>query len=135
LNTAKPKTATDEARIKYLYAGLYRTIFRLCLLIAAAWLFSAFSFYLSGKTGSDWFSRSGAVMALVRAAVSFRLSNFYQRALATALREELVSVSKEIELHLEPPKSYVRVLYFGYLTGIVGTGIWGYGDLLVGLTF
>jgi hypothetical protein len=28
----------------------------------------------------------------------------------------------------------VRLLYFGYLTGIVGTGIWGYGDLLVGLT-
>jgi len=23
--------------------------------------------------------------------------------------------------------------YLGYLTGIVGTGIWGYGDLLVRL--
>jgi hypothetical protein len=104
LNAAKPKTATDEARVKSLYAGLYRTIFRLGLLIAAAWLFSAFSFYLSRKTGTDWFTRSGAVMALVGAAVSFRLANFYQGTLATALREELVSVSKEIELHLEPPK-------------------------------
>jgi hypothetical protein len=28
----------------------------------------------------------------------------------------------------------VRLLYFGYLTGIIGTGIWGYGDLLVELT-
>ena len=74
-------------------------------------------------------------MALVGAAVSFRLANFYKGALATALREELVSASKEIELHLEPPKSYVRLLYIGYLTGIVGTGIWGYGDLLIGLTF
>ena len=89
---------------------------------------------MSRKTGTDWFTRSGVVMALVGAAVTFRLTSFYQRALATALREELVSVSKEIELHLEPPKSYVRLLYFGYLTGIVGTGIWGYGDLLVGLT-
>jgi hypothetical protein len=103
-------------------------------LIAAAWLFGAFSFYVSRKTGTDWFTRSGAVMALVGAAVTFRLTNFYQRALATALREELVSVSKEIELHLEPPRSYVRLLYLGYLTGIVGTGIWGYGDLLVRLT-
>ena len=74
-------------------------------------------------------------MAFVGAAVAFRLANFYQRALATALKEQLVSVSKEIELHLEPPKSYVRLLYLGYLTGIIGTGIWGYGDLLVRLIF
>jgi hypothetical protein len=135
LNAAKPATATGEARIKSLYAGLHRTINRLGLLIAAAWLFAAFSFYLSGKTGIDWFSRSGAVMGLVGAAVTFRLGNFYQRALATALKEQLVSVSKEIELHLEPPESYVRLLFLGYLTGIVGTGIWGYGDLLVRVIF
>ena len=135
MNAAKPAMITDKARIKSLYAGLYRTIIRLGLLIAAAWLFAAFSFYLSAKTGTDWFTRSGAVMGLVGAAVTFRLGNFYQRALATALKEELVSVSKEIELHLEPPKSYVRLLYAGYLTGIIGTGIWGYGDLLLRLIF
>jgi hypothetical protein len=97
LNAAKPTMATGEAR--KLYAGLYRTIIRLGLLIAAAWLFAAFSFYLSGKTGTDWFSRSGAVMCLVGAAVTFRLSNFYQGALATALKEDLVSVSKESDRH------------------------------------
>ena len=101
-------------------------------LIAAAWLFAAFSYYLSRKTGADWFSRSGALMALVGAAVTFRLAHFYQRALATALKEGLVSVPRGIELGLEPPRSYVLLSYFGYLTGIVGTGIWGYGDLLVG---
>src|SRR6516225_2530701 len=127
--------ATSEASIKSPYARLYRTITRFGLLITAAWLFGAFSFYLSRKTGTDRFSRSDAVMALVGAAVTFRLTNFYQGALVTALREELVSVSKEIELHLEPPKSFVRLLYFGYLTGIIGTGIWGYGDLLVRLMF
>jgi hypothetical protein len=71
-------------------------------------------------------------MGLVGAAVTFRLAHFYQRALATALKEGLVSVAKEIELGLEPPRSYVLLSYFGYLTGIVGTGIWGYGDLLIG---
>ena len=125
--------ATDEVRIKSLYTGLYRTVIRLGLLIAAALLFAAFSFYLSRETGTDWFTRSGAVMALVGAAVTFRLGNFYQRALATALKEGLLSVSREIELGLEPPKSYVVLSYLGYLTGIVGTGIWGYGDLLVRL--
>jgi hypothetical protein len=121
----------DQVLIRSLYAGLYRTIIGLGLLIAAGWLFALFSYYLSGTTGVDWFTRSGAVMALIGAAVTFRLANFYQRALATALKEGLVSVPREIELGLEPPKSYVVLSYLGYLTGIVGTGIWGYGDLLV----
>ena len=122
--------ATDEVRIKSLYAELYRTIIRFGLLIAAAWLFAAFSYYLSRKTGTDWFSRSGSVMALAGAAASFRLVNFYQHGLASALREGLLSVAREVELRLEPPKSY-QLSYLGYLTGIVGTGIWGYGDLLI----
>jgi hypothetical protein len=125
--------ATDQVRIRSLYAGLYRTVARFGLLIAAAWLFTVFSYYLSRKTGSDWFARSGSVMALAGAAVTFRLANFYQCALATALKEGLVSVPREIELGLEPPQYYVVLSYLGYLTGIVGTGIWGYGDVLVRL--
>src|SRR5262247_950124 len=123
--------ATDQVRIRSLYAGLYRTIARFGLLVAAAWLFAVFSYYLSRKTGTDWFARSGSLMALAGAAVTFRLANFYQRALATALKEGLVSVPRGIELGLEPPRPYVVLSYFGYLTGIVGTGIWGYGDLLI----
>jgi hypothetical protein len=122
--------ATDQVRIKSLYAELYRTIVRFGLLIATAWLFAAFSYYLSRKTGTDWFTRSGSVMALAGAAVTFRLVNFYQRGLAAALKEGLVSVTRGIELGLEPPRSYQVLSYLGYLTGIVGTVIWGYGDLL-----
>jgi hypothetical protein len=125
--------ATDQARIQSLYAGLYRTVIRFGLLIAAAWLFAVFSYYLSRTTGADWLARSGAVMSLVGAAVTFRLVNFYQGALATALKEGLVSVPREIELRLKPPKSYQLLSYLGYLTGVVGTGIWGYGDLLLRL--
>jgi hypothetical protein len=84
--------ATDQVRIRSLYEGLYRNVIVFGLLIAAAWLFAAFSYYLSRATGADWFARSGAVMALAGAAVTFRLANFYQRALATALKEGLVSV-------------------------------------------
>jgi hypothetical protein len=122
---------TDQVRIKSLYAGLNRTIVALSLLLAAAWLFAALSYYLSSTTDADWFARSGSIMALAGAVATFRLAHFYQRALATALKEGLVSVSKEIELGLEPTRSYVALSYFGYLTGIIGTGVWGYGDLLL----
>jgi hypothetical protein len=123
--------ATDQVSVQRLYAELYRSIIRFGLLIGAAWLFAALSFYLSRKTGSDWFSRSGSVMALAGAAVTFRLVNFYQHGLAAALKEGLVSVTRGIELGLEPPRSYQLLSYLGYLTGIVGTVIWGYGDLLI----
>jgi hypothetical protein len=122
---------TDQVRIRSLYAGLNRTIIWFGLLVAAAWLFAIFSYYLSSKAGTDWFARSGSVMCLVGAAVTFRLAHFYQRALATALKEGLVSVPREIELRLNPPKSYVVLSYLGYLTGIVGTAVWGYGDLML----
>jgi hypothetical protein len=124
---------TDQVQIRSLYAGLNRTVIRFGLLLAAAWLFAAFSYYLSMTGGSDWFARSGSLMGLSGAAATFRLTNFYQGALATALREGLVSVSREIELGLRPPRRYLLLSYFGYLTGIVGTGIWGYGDLLLRL--
>jgi hypothetical protein len=127
------KMVTDQVRIASLYAGLYRTIFLLGLLIAAGWLFTLFSYYLSEKTGTDWFSRSGSVMALIGAAVTFRQVNFYESGLAAALKEGLVSVSREIELGLEPPTPYRVLSYLGYLTGVIGTGIWGYGDLLLHL--
>ncbi len=123
--------ATDQVRVRSLYEGLNRTIIRFGFLLASAWLFAAFSYYLSRNGGTDWFARSGSVMGLTGAAVTFRLANFYQRALATALKEGLVSVPREIELHLQPPKSYVVVSYLGYVTGIVGTAVWGYGDLLL----
>ena len=125
--------AMDQVRIRSLYAGLQRTIIGFGLLVAAAWLFALFSYYLSRKTNTDWFTRSGALMGLGGAAVTFRLAHFYQRALATALKEGLVSVPRGIELGLEPPRPYVVLSYLGYLTGIVGTGIWGYGDLLLRL--
>ena len=124
---------TDQQEIKSLYAGLDRTIIRLGLLMAAAWLFALFSYYLSMKTGTDWFSRSGAIMSLIGAVVTFRQVNFYQSALATALKEGLVSIPEEIELRLKPPTSYRVLSYHGYLTGIIGTLIWGYGDLLLPL--
>lgn len=122
---------TDQLRIKSLYAGLYRAIILLVLLLAAAWLFALFSYYLSRKTGTDWFTRSGSMMSLIGAAITFR--HFYQSALATALNEGLLSIRGEIELRLKPPTSYRILSYLGYLTGIIGTLIWGYGDLLLRL--
>jgi hypothetical protein len=122
---------TDQVRTDALYSALNRSVILFGLLTLSAWFFVAFCCFLSWETGTDWFSRSGSIMGLIGAVVTFRGLNVYQHKLATALKEGLVSLPKEIELALDPPRSFRVLSYFGYLTGVVGTGIWGYGDLLI----
>lgn len=123
--------AGDTVGIDLLYVEFRRSMILLGLFVSVMWLFAAFSYYLSKKTGADWFSRSGSLMALAGAVSSFRSMSMYQGKLAIAGRERLVSVTREMELALRPPRPFRLVFYFGYLTGIVGTAIWGYGDLLL----
>ena len=120
-----------QVNVQSLYAKVDRTCVRVGILLACSWLFAAFSYYLSRKTGTDWFARSGSVMALIGAAATFRLAAGFRRQLATGLREELASMRQEIQFTLDPPPLYRMISYFGYLTGIAGTAIWGYGDLLL----
>jgi len=122
---------TKQDEIQALFAGLNRTCIRAGIALASSWLFAAFSLYLSRKTGTDWFSRSGSMMALVGAAATFRLAGGLQYQLAIALKKKLALMEKEIELFLAPPRLYRVVSYLSYLTGTVGTAIWGYGDLLI----
>ncbi|MBB5343238.1 hypothetical protein [Tunturibacter empetritectus] len=121
-----PKQITPQS----LYVELDRSCLLVGLLLVSSWFFAAFSYLLSSKTGTDWFSRTGSVMCLVGAAATFRLAGFLQQKLTIALKQGLLSVQREIELILDPPHRYHLVLYCGYATGIVGTVIWGYGDML-----
>ena len=129
-----------QARVR---ARLRREIIRLRIALTCAWIFAAFSYYLSRKTGADWFPRSGSVMVLIGAAATFRLVGLFQAELAIALNEKLSQsehafqevltiLSREAELALKPPDRYQSVSYFAYATGIAGTAIWGYGDKLAG---
>lgn len=122
---------TDQVSVKSLYAGFNRTTILFGLVLVGSWLFAAFSYYLSREIGTDCFARSGSLMCLAGAAATFRSVNAYQHALGTAFKEQLASLRAEIELTLEPTRSYQVLSYLSYATGIVGTAIWGYGDLLL----
>ena len=107
-----------------------RVYIRVYLQLALVGLFAGFSYYVSKKTGNDWFSRSGAVMCLMGAVVTFEIVKVYQRALVKLLKAN-ISLTEELDHFLEPPKRYQQLCYISYLTGIVGTAIWGYGDKLL----
>jgi len=121
---------TKELRKRSLRAEADRVCLVVGIVLAISWLFSTSSYYLTRKTGFDWFTRSGSVMVLIGAAATFRLSGLMQEKITTALKEELGSLREGVERILDPPPAYKMTAYFGYLTGIIGTLIWGYGDVL-----
>ena len=127
--TVNQGTVTKES----LHEAFRRSAMQINVVLVASWLFAVFSFFTSTSAGT-WFARSGSVMCLIGAGATFRLINVYGQALGTAVKEG-ITLSRRVELVFDPPKTYQAVQYFGYLTGIVGTLIWGYGDILVRLVF
>jgi len=123
----------QQAVIQALYKALSRFCEWMAIALACSWLFAGFSCYISFKTKTDWFSRSGSMMSLLGAVAAFRLLGFLQNELEIAIKEGLATLDREFEVYLQPPKSYRYVLYFAYITGVLGTGIWGYGDQLLRL--
>ena len=107
---------------RYLWVGLG---------LVASWLFVILSFYTSTRTAVDWFSRSGAVMCLIAAAANISLLKVHQSDLARIIRDDDHTAREKAEAILQPPESYTRLSRLSYLTGILGTAIWGYGDLLL----
>jgi hypothetical protein len=99
--------------------------------LAGSWIIAMASYLASGQTGADWFSRSGAVMCLLAAAANFALVKVHQRDLAEIFKDHEKSMREKAEKILKPPEVYTRLARSSYLTGIVGTAIWGYGDLLL----
>jgi hypothetical protein len=104
---------------------------RVGLGLVSSWLFVVLSFYASTRSTVDWFSRSGAVMCLIAAAANFALVKAHQRDLTKIIRDQDHSVREKTEAILDPPRSYASLSWLGYVTGVIGTAIWGYGDLLL----
>ena len=111
--------------------SLKNTYFRLGMFLVASWLFVAVSFFVSERSTVDWFSRSGAVMCLMAAVANFTLLKTHQSDLARIFRDHERSAHEKAEAILNPPKPYVLITHFSYVTGVLGTAVWGYGDLLL----
>ena len=95
------------------------------LLISLAW--GVYNFLCSYSTGDGmWFSRSGSVIVLICVIVEFRLGNLRQLGFENAqkaFQHDIVSSGQ-----LPEYKKYIG--WFTHFQIIIGTLIWGYGDLL-----
>ena len=99
--------------------------------LAASWIFTAISFLVSREGAVDWFSRSGAVLCLMAAVANFALVRIHQRDLAETFKDKESSRRDKAERILRPPNTYTGLSRLSYVTGVIGTAIWGYGDLLL----
>lgn len=95
------------------------------LILSLGW--GVFSYFCSHNTGEGmWFSRSGSVMVLICVIVEYRLGNLQQIGFKDpqkALQHEIVSAGQQAEY-----KKYID--WFAHFQIVIGTIIWGYGDLL-----
>ena len=123
---------TDQVRIRSLYAGFYRTIIRLglpvsgCVAVRSIFLLSVqedgqrLVYAVRLGNGCDW---SGSHLQ----------TRQFSTRVYWRLKEGLLSVPRQSSLASNRLSPVGVLSYFGYLTGIVGTGIWGYRDRLLRL--
>ena len=99
-----------------------------CILIAT-YIFLVFSAIASSKTGDGtWFSRSGSIAVLISAIIEFR--NFSTQQVLNEIAQESTKYwDAKPEKYVVPEnrKLFDRSVL---VTIVIGTLIWGYGDLL-----
>lgn len=99
------------------------------LLLSFGILFTIVSAIVSVDASENWFSRSGAILGFISVVVQFILSNLRKEQIenvfnaGNGLKEKLHNIKKKNPLH-----EFVYIA--SGITGLLGTLIWGYGDLL-----
>jgi len=100
------------------------------LALVAAWLIALFSFLADFQNGSAWFSRSGSILVLVAIITGYQLM-----AIRSAYHNNQLAAYKDgsnIDFLQSHPSTSHRKLEIGaHITAVIGTLIWGYGDLIV----
>lgn len=99
------------------------------IFLIISWLLVLFSFYLEAIWRSSLFSRSGSLMVLFAFIAEYYLlrvrDKYHSNQLKTYSRGNQVNFK---EIH--PSKSHQYLEKVSHITVIIGTIIWGYGDLL-----
>ncbi|PWH84676.1 hypothetical protein [Brumimicrobium oceani] len=99
------------------------------ILLVFGIVFSLFSDYASLDSEGDWFARSGAVLSFVSVVVQFLLSNLKKTELESLFRSK-IGLKAKIQTVKIKDKRHEFLSFASGITGLVGTLIWGYGDLL-----
>jgi hypothetical protein len=97
----------------------------LILALAVFWVACSFTVTLMYPEG-NWFGRSGAVMVLLSLFVEFRIGKAQQSNVSSAS----VAAGLGIPIGSDLPVTKQRIARTALWFAVLGTLIWGYGDLI-----
>lgn len=92
-------------------------------------LFCIASALATTSSTENWFSRSGAILSFVSVVVQFLLSNLRKEEIENLFNSGKGMTEKFKNMKHKNPLHEVVFIISG-ITGLIGTLIWGYGDLL-----
>ncbi len=99
------------------------------LALVFAWLIALVSFITDYQNNTGWFSRSGSILVLIAIIASYQLTairNDYHNSQLAAYKD-----GNNIDfLQSHPSDTHRNLEVFANITAILGTLIWGYGDLI-----
>lgn len=98
-------------------------------LLAFGIVFCVISAITSIDSEENWFARSGAVLSFISVVIQFMLSSLKKAELENLFKKE-VRLKEKINAVKEKDFIYEIISISSVITGLVGTMIWGYGDLL-----
>ena len=99
--------------------------------LLGAVIITSLSLYLDFIIPSDnWFARSGAIMVLLAVFVEYRISAHVYEAIQKAQHLATI-VNNGVPPKAKPSKQNTKIANAAHVTVVIGTFIWGYGDLLI----
>lgn len=91
--------------------------------------FSIISAIVSINATENWFARSGAVLSFVSVVIQFILSNLKKSEIKNLFKSN-IGLKGKVEAIREKDVYHDVISTLSGATGLIGTIIWGYGDLL-----
>lgn len=97
-------------------------------LLAFGVIFCVVSAVYAVQTSGEWFARSGAVLSFVSVVVQFFISNLKRSGIETLFKTDL-GIRDKFKVIRQKDILEEIVSVSSIVTGLIGTIIWGYGDL------
>lgn len=99
------------------------------IILVVGMTFSLLSAIMAIGTEGLWFARSGSILCLLAIGAQFRLATARKATIEAILISDL-SMHKKYEKIKKRPRGHTVLFALSSTTGVIGTLVWGYGDLL-----
>ncbi|SNZ01170.1 hypothetical protein SAMN06265377_3003 [Flagellimonas pacifica] len=92
-------------------------------------IFCTVSAVISLNSNGNWFARSGSILTFISVVVQFQLASIKKKEAEKIMQSDL-DIHEKLKTIKDDNSLHKTVFIVSGLTSLLGTLIWGYGDLL-----